>query len=152
MTNERLLIKSSGDTIISGNVAIGYSTPFSYRLYVNGLSYLDGNLKCAGIGHIHDNSPYSVPNNYMAAGSLIIGRTSANYGTATNWSSSAAGLMMECADSTEICVHDSGIHIAYLMYYDGPSKQIYLGSDKYWGSTNTTIVENATANNKMSAS
>jgi hypothetical protein len=151
MTNERLRINSSGDTIISGNVAIGYSTPFSYRLYVNGVSYLDGNLKCAGIGNIHNNSPYAVPNNYMAAGSLTIGGTSANYGTATNWSSSTAGLMMECADYTEICVHDSGTRIASLMYYDGPSNQIYIGRDKYWGSTNTTMVGNATVNNSMTA-
>jgi hypothetical protein len=59
--------------------------------------------------------------------------------------------MMECADYTEICVHDSGTRIASLMYYDGPSNQIYIGRDKYWGSTNTTMVGNATVNNNMTA-
>ncbi len=41
----------------------------------------------------------------MASGSLTIGVTKANYGSATSWSASTAGLSMECSDYTEICVH-----------------------------------------------
>jgi hypothetical protein len=127
-------------TIPTTSLAIGNTTAYSYKLYVNGVSYFDGNLKCPGIGNIHNNSPYAVPNNHMAAGSLTFGSTSANYGAATNWSLSTASLMNECADYTVICVHDSGTRVASLMYCDGPSNQIYIGRDKYWGSTNTTIV------------
>ncbi len=53
----------------------------------------------------------------MASGSLTIGGTNADYETATNWSSSTAGLLMECNNYTEICVHDNGTRLASLMYY-----------------------------------
>ena len=51
----------------------------------------------------------------MASGSVTIGGTNVNYGTSTGWSSSMVGLLMECDNYTEICVHDNGA----LMYYDG---------------------------------
>ncbi len=81
-------------------------------------------LEVAGIANIHDNNPYAVPSNNMALGSLTIGGTLSNYGTATNWSSSTAGLMMECADYTEIVVHDAGARLSSLIYYDGPLNRI----------------------------
>jgi len=40
---------------------------------------------------------------------------------------------MECSDITEICVHDSGTRVASLLYYYGPTNQIYIGRDKGWG-------------------
>jgi hypothetical protein len=55
----------------------------------------------------------------MSLGSLTIGGTLSNYGAATGWSSSTAGLMMECADYTEIVVHDANTRLASLMYHDG---------------------------------
>ncbi len=63
MSDERMRISSSG------GVAIGSITPFNYELFVNGITYINGNLKVAGIGNIHDNNPYTVPNNYMSLGS-----------------------------------------------------------------------------------
>ncbi len=35
------------------------------------------------------------------------GGTNANSGTATSWSASTAGLLMECSNYTEICGHDA---------------------------------------------
>jgi hypothetical protein len=96
-------------------------------------------LEVAGIANIHDNNPYAVLNNNMALGSLTIGGTLSNYGTATNWSSSTAGLMMECLDYTEIVVHDSGARLSSLMYYDGPLNRIRLGRNKGWGVSETQI-------------
>ena len=53
----------------------------------------------------------------MQTGSLTIGGTNANYGTGGNqWSSNTAGLMMECADYTEICVHDASTRVASFMF------------------------------------
>ena len=130
----------------SGNISIGSTDAFSYKLFVNGVSYLNGNLKVAGVANIHNNSPYAVVNNYMALGSLTIGGTLDNYGTATSWSSSTAGLLMECADYTEIAVHDGGTRLASLLYYDGPNNTINIGRDKGWGITNTKISNLTLAN------
>ncbi len=46
---------------------------------------------------------------------------------------------MECADSTEIVVHDGGTRLASLLWYNGPSNQIMIGRDKYWGGSNTVL-------------
>jgi microcystin-dependent protein len=105
----------------------------------------DGNLRLQSSGaygieikggtgavNIHNGSPYSVPNNYMASGSLTIGGTNVNYGGGTNyWNSSTAGLMMECADNTEIAVHDAGARVASFMYYSG--NNFYIGRNMGWG-------------------
>ncbi len=90
-------------------------------------------LEVAGIACIHNGSPYAVSNNFMTAGSLTIGGTTFDYGNATGWSTNTAGLMMECANYTEICVHDSGTRVASLMYYDGVYNKIYIGRNKGWG-------------------
>ena len=42
---------------------------------------------------------------------------------------------MECADYTEIVVHDSGARLSSLIYYDGPLNRIRLGRNKGWGVT-----------------
>ena len=62
-----------------------------------------GDLKVGyALANIHNGSPYAVTNNYMASGSLTTGGTNAKDGTATSWSASTAGLLMECSDYTEI--------------------------------------------------
>jgi hypothetical protein len=63
------------------------------------------------------NNGYALANNQMAAGSLTIGNQDQNYGGGTNWSASTAGLLMECADNTEIAVHDAGNSIHSFMRY-----------------------------------
>jgi hypothetical protein len=75
----------------------------------------------------------------MASGSLTIGSTDEDYGYATGWTTNTAGLMMECKDITEICVHDAGLRIASLLYYYGPTNQIYIGRDKGWGTSSVFI-------------
>jgi hypothetical protein len=69
----------------------------------------------------------------MAAGSLCIGSTDVNYGYDTGWTANTAGILMECANITEICVHDAGTRVASLLYYYGSTNQIYIGRDKGWG-------------------
>ncbi len=76
-------------------------------------------------------SPYAVQNNFMAYGSFTIGVTLANYGEALSWCSSTAGLLMECADYTEICIHasDANTRVATSMYssYNGTRVEIRVG-------------------------
>ena len=87
----------------------------------------DVNPRCAlevsGIACIHNGSPYAVANNFMQSGSLTIGGINANYGIAQNWTTNTTGFMMECADYTEMCVHDAGQRVASFMYYDGPNNR-----------------------------
>jgi hypothetical protein len=79
---------------------------------------------------------YATKNGYMAAGSLNIGSIGANFGGGTaGWNSNTAGLMLECADNTEIAVHDSGTRVASLMYYEGGSNTITMGRSMGWGRT-----------------
>ena len=102
-------------------------------------------LEVAGVACIHNGSPHAIPNNRMQSGSLTIGGTNADYGVGVNqWSSNTAGLLMECSDYTEICVHDAGTRVASLMHYDGVYNKIYIGRNKGWGDTQTQIVGNLT--------
>jgi len=80
---------------------------------------ITGNTNINGIANIHNGSPVAVPTNYMASGSLTIGGTNVNYGGGTNWNANTAGLLMECADNTEIAVHDANLRVASFMYYEG---------------------------------
>ena len=75
----------------------------------------------------------------MASGSLTIGGTNADYGPSVNWQSNTAGLMMECPDYTEICLHDSGSRVVSFMYYDGPNNRFIIGRDKGWGIPYLTV-------------
>jgi hypothetical protein len=65
------------------------------------------------------------------AGSLTIGNINQNYGGGNQWNSSTAGLMLECADATEIAVHDSGASIHSLMYYS-TNGNITIGRNMGW--------------------
>jgi hypothetical protein len=75
----------------------------------------------------------------MASGSLTIGSTDEDYGYNTGWTTNTAGIMMECSNITEICVHDSGTRVASLLYYYGHTNQIYIGRDKGWGTSSVFI-------------
>jgi hypothetical protein len=122
-------MNGSDKHIINGSsFGINTISPGAYALNVV------GNVTVNGSANIHNGSPFSVPNNYMQSGSLTIGGTNANYGTGGNqWSSNTAGLMMECADYTEICIHDAGTRVTSFMYYDGPNNRFIFGRDKGWG-------------------
>ena len=74
----------------------------------------------------------------MQKGSLTIGDILLNYGGGFNWSSNSAGLMLECADSTEIAVHDSANRVASLMYYVGNT--IVIGRNAGWNAIDLVTI------------
>jgi hypothetical protein len=91
-----------------------------------------GDLNTKGINNLTKNG-YAVPNNRMFPGSLTIGGVNDNYGHGNNWTGNTAGLLMECADKTEIAVHDSGSRVASIAAYDGPNNRVEIGRDMAWG-------------------
>jgi hypothetical protein len=65
---------------------------------------------------IQDTGQFSIPNGYMTTGSLAIGNGTQNYGGGTGTrNTSTSGLLMECADNTEIEIHDIGTSIHSFM-------------------------------------
>ena len=118
------MINLNKDTKINGYLGVGITNPST-----NPLCKLD----VQGIANIRGVSPFAIPNNYMAAGSLCIGSTDVDYGYNTGWTANTAGILMECLNITEICVHDAGTRVASLLYYYGSTNQIYIGRDKGWG-------------------
>jgi len=105
----------------SGNVGIANASPAA-------------SLDVVGAANVWSGSRGAVPSGYMAAGSLTIGNTGANFGGGSGWNASTAGLLLEASDNTEIAVHDSGTRVASLMYYEGAAtNRITLGRDMAWG-------------------
>jgi hypothetical protein len=98
-----------------------------------------------GLANIHGGSPAAVPSGFMATGSLTLGDTLKNYGGGTGWTSNTAGLMLECADTQEIAVHDAGARVTSLMYYNGIANTITMGRDMGWGVTDVIATNNLTA-------
>jgi hypothetical protein len=146
-------IDSGGDPLPGTNAGtITYNINGSDRHIMTGsrfginttFSNLKGALDVIGVANIHNGSRFAVFSNFMASGSLTIGGTNENYGTATNWSSNTAGLMMECQNYTEIVVHDADTRLASFMYYDGVFNSFFIGRNKGWGTTQTEIVGNLT--------
>jgi hypothetical protein len=87
---------------------------------------------------------YAVENGQTTrAGALCIGNISTNYGG--GWQ---AGLMMECADTTEISCHDSGLRLTSFIFYDGGNR-LYIGRDIGYGSTPVTIPSSLSANGEV---
>jgi len=71
----------------------------------------------------------------MASRTLTLGSLSSNYGGGSGWNNNTAALL-ECADNTEIAVHDSGTRVASLMYFQGGStNRITIGRNIGWGTT-----------------
>jgi hypothetical protein len=104
-----------------GNVGIGATQPEA-RLTVHGTAV------------ISNGNGYATRNNYMAAGSLTIGSTDANYGGGAKWNANTAGLLLEAKDNTEIAVHDAGTRLASLLYFEGDAaNRITIGRDMGWG-------------------
>ena len=74
----------------------------------------------------------------MSNGSLTIGGNF-NYGgqfyPSGNWTgTNTAGLLMECADNTEIAIHDNGTRVASFMYYQGGpnNNRFTMGRNMGW--------------------
>jgi len=105
----------------AGGVGIGTDSPA-------------GKLEVNGAAIISDGNSYATRNNFMASGSLTVGGITANYGGGRGWNPSTAGLLLETLSNTEIAVHDSGIRVASLLYYEGDnSNRITIGRDMGWG-------------------
>jgi len=113
----------------------------SYTWYVsngptNGSLLINNN----GAVNVAGNSAHAVPNGYMSRGSLTIGSIDANYGWGYQWTGNTAGLLLECADLTEIAVHDAGHRVASMIAYAGGAGRnwLVLGRDMGWGSSYVT--------------
>ncbi len=50
------------------------------------------------------------------------------------------GFLMECLDTTEIFIHDSGARLASFMYYSSAVNAFYMGINLGWGVSNTVIL------------
>jgi hypothetical protein len=100
----------------------------------NGKTYSFGNAVA-----ICNTTNYGVVNNNMSAGSLTIGDTGVNFGGGTTgWLTNTAGLLMECADNTEIAIHDAGNRLASFMYYEGgATNRFQIGRNMFWGNIGT---------------
>jgi len=110
----------------NGSLAINITNPNSL-----------GKLQVRGEVNFHAGNPSAVPNNYMQDGSLTIGDMSFNYGGGNNWNTNTAGLLMECADNTEIAVHDAGHRISSLIFYAGGGNWYHeYGRNMGWGHPN----------------
>lgn len=82
---------------------------------------------------------YAIANNFMWGGSLTIGNVVNNYGGGTTgWNTSTAGLLMECLDSTEIAVHDSGNSIHSFMRYT-TNGNFTIGRNMGYGVANVSL-------------
>jgi len=90
--------------------------------------YMDGTIN---IRQNDGDGAFVVPNNYMQQGSLTIGSVNLNYGWGSGANANMSGLMLECADITEIAVHDNGMRFASLLAYQGGSSynHIHIGRD-----------------------
>ena len=124
-----------------GNIGINNISPQA-DLHVTGYSLTEGILGVSG-GYL-----YSKNNDKLQDGSLNIGSTTKNYGgSPSGWNNNTAGLMLECANNTEIVVHDNDQNsLASLMYYEGDTNTIHIGRDMSWGSTNVVIHGNISVN------
>ena len=120
------LRSGSGNLVLTtaGNVGVGTTNPGA-KLDVQGDINSTGKIN---IG------TYAVGQGYMASKTLTLGDIASNYGGGNNWNTNTAALMFECADNTEIAVHDSGTRVASLIHFEGASThRITIGRDMGWG-------------------
>jgi hypothetical protein len=131
------------------NTASGYpapSYPEKMRLSAAGLLTITGGMIANNKVNINNGaSGGGYP--YMSSGSLTIGGNT-NYGGGSSWNgTNAAGLLMECADNTEIAIHDVGNRVASLMYY--ASNNFTLGRDMGWGASSITMASTTIHNGEI---
>ena len=118
-----LTVRGTGASSFAGNLGIGATTPVA-------------KLEVVGTANVNNGAGYAVKQGFMASGSLTIGSITENYGGGSGWTTNTAGLLLETKDNTEIAVHDSGVRVTSLMYYEGESaNRITIGRDMGWGTT-----------------
>lgn len=91
-TTQTAVLNPSGTLTLTGNLGIGTASPQCKLQVWN------------GIASINAGSSYCVSKNYLSAGAVSIGSTTANYGYSAGWSASSASLMFECAETMEVGV------------------------------------------------
>lgn len=115
----------------TGNVGVGMVEP-SGRLEVNGVAV------------VSNGNAYAARNKFMAPGSLTVGGINANYGGGSGWNASTAGILLETSSNTEVAVHDSGLRLASLLYYEGEGlNRITVGRDMGWGKASQVVFPGA---------
>jgi len=128
-------VVTSGFTSNATNTVFNFDTltvPFVSATQIGiGTAAPNCSLDIRGVVGITNTVPYAVPNNFMRAGTLTIGDGSLNYGGGSSWNSNTAGFMMECLNTTECAIHDSGDRLVSFMYYSG--NKIGIGRDMGWG-------------------
>jgi hypothetical protein len=114
----------------------------------------DGFSWLGGILNISDNqtNTFGGKSGYMSTGSLIIGSIGKDYGGGNNWNTNTAGFMMECADNTEIMVHDGSTRVVSFMYYTGGNNTFTIGRNAGWGVTTVSIAGDINITNNCSLS
>jgi hypothetical protein len=120
---ERLRIASNG------NIGIGTNNPSKQLLQVNGAAMIgDGEGDSTRIQY----------------GSLSIGSITRNYGgSTTSWTTNTAGFLMECADNTEIVIHDTNNALHSFMRYVGLGN-FTIGRNMQFGTANVYKGNNGT--------
>ena len=143
-TNPVLRINIGASTAVIDCIATNGTTslPISFGNSSATTTINGSRININGIANIHNGNPVAVPYNYMASGSLTIGGSNVNYGGGTNWNANTAGLLMECADNTEIAVHDGGLRVASFMYYEGGinNNKITIGRNMGWGAISNVVI------------
>ena len=125
----------NGNTYLNFATANGNALP-TERMRINNNGNVAIQSVGQGIGPVH-----------MAAGSLCIGNTNQNYGNGNVWNSSTAGLLMECADVTEMAVHDAGNSVHSFMLYSGST--FFMGRDMGWGNATIYVRGNFQCDNQI---
>jgi hypothetical protein len=126
--------ESSGSALNSGTAGVLMTINDTGKVGI-GTTDPKAQLQVTGIANITsgNGNNYANTNNFMAPGSLTIGGTDRNYGGGYQWSTNTAGLLLETLDNTEIAVHDAGIRLASLMYYEGALNKFTIGRDMGYG-------------------
>ena len=125
----------SGNTFLSFGTSSGNALP-TERMRINS----NGNVAIQSVGQ-------GIGSGSLSAGSLAIGNTNQNYGNCNLWNANTAGLLMECADVTEMAVHDAGNVVHSFMLYQ--NNTFFMGRNVGWGNATIYVRGNFQCDNQI---